>query len=144
MNNIQETSEKLLLAFYKIHREEGTILDEVLSFEKNTTWGASSDNIELLEKLLKLSNESALDLKNSLKYLKEKGLINFLSEGLLGGEVDIYNLEISSNAIDIIEGVTGAETSKSMYQTIFNVKLADNINLESLLSTKLGAEFKLF
>lgn len=144
MNTLQEISEKLLLALYKIHREEGEILEESISFDKEEQWEVSGGNQELVDALLSLADGSVLDFKNSLKYLNEKDLISFKTQGYLGGEVEIYNLEVTSNAIDVIEGVTGAETSKAVYQTIFNVKLADNINLESLITAKLGAEFKLF
>lgn len=144
MNTLQEISEKVLLAFYKIHREEGEILEESISFDKDEQWEVSGGNQELVDALIGLADGSVLDLKNSLKYLHEKDLVSFKTQGYLGGEVEIYNLEVTSNAIDLIEGVTGAETSKAVYQTIFNVKLAENINLESLITAKLGAEFKLF
>ena len=103
MNTLQEISEKLLLALYKIHREEGEILEESISFDKNEQWEVSGGNQELVDALLSLASGSVLDLKNSLKYLNEKDLISFQTQGYLGGEVEIYNLEVTSNAIDVIE-----------------------------------------
>jgi hypothetical protein len=145
MEKIQEISEKLLLALYVLYRKNGDISgDESVSFENLNGWEVQSDNDELLEMMLKVSNGSVLNLKNSLKYLYEKDLINFSQSGLLSGSFALYDMEITSRGIDLIEGVTGPETSRVIYQNTFNVKLADNINLDSLIAVKLGAEFKLF
>jgi hypothetical protein len=144
-HTIQESSEKLLLAFYLLHKEEGDISgDDVIAFEKDGGWSVSSDNETLLRKLLSVTEDSALQLKNAIGYLEDKGLIRFSMSGLMNGDFDIYDLELTSTGVDIVEGVSGPQTSKVVYQNTFNVKLADNINLESLITAKLGAEFKLF
>jgi len=144
MNTIQEVSEKILLAFYKIYRNEGLVSEDTISFEKSDEWEVTSDDEKLISIMLSIADNSALSLKSSIKYLHDKKLINFSTLGRLSDVYEIYGIEVTAQGIDIIEGVTGAHTSKIIYQNTFNVKLADNINLESLISTKLAPEFKLF
>lgn len=145
MEKIQEISERLLLALYSVYRDKGEISgDDVISFEYDKEWSVASEHTELVKIMLNVSNGSVLNLKSSIKYLEEKRLIKLSRTGSLAGDFDIHDIEITSKGIDIIEGATGPQASRAIYQNTFNVKLAENISLESLITAKLGAEFKLF
>lgn len=137
MPSIQSISEKILLTFYVTYRSKGFISEETICFEGGDDWEIISDDSEMVEALLNIAHNSVLDIKASIDYLRRKGLIEYQSQGYLGDMFDIYKIELTHRGIDLIEGVDGNKNSKSSYQTVFNVKLADNVNIDSLIKNKL-------
>ena len=143
MKTIQKMAEQLLLSFYVMQSKKGYISQSVIAFEGPSTWKFHTGESDVREVLTSISAGSVINLKNAFQYLKEKRLIDFQSNGIFQEAIDIFNLSITAAGVDIIEGVDGAETDKRRYQMTFNVKLADNINLESLLKAELGSIFRL-
>jgi hypothetical protein len=143
MITVQKMSEQLLLSFYVMQNKKGYISKGAIAFIGPSRWRFHSGESEVREVLTSISDESVINLKNAFQYLKDKRLIDFQSNGLFQEHIEIYNLSITAAGVDIIEGVDGAETDKGKYQTTFNVKLADNLNIESLLKAELGSIFKL-
>lgn len=126
-----------------MQNKKGYISQSVIAFIGPSKWRFHSGESEVREVLTSISAGSVINLKNAFQYLKEKRLIDFQSNGVFQVQIDIFNLSITAAGVDIIEGVGGAETDKGKYQMTFNVKLADNINVESLLKAELGSIFKL-
>ena len=133
---IQEAAQKILLIFYKRLLTQGLITDEVMEFDHDTEWELDFDD-EILRYALEDEVGSPMLIKNSLQYLEGKGLITFKTRGLLSGDFAAYHFKITSRGIDMIEGVGGAGNSRVIYQNTFNVRLAENINVESLLKAEL-------
>lgn len=141
---IQEAAQKVLLIFYRRYTVQGFITEDALEFEYDNGWEFTTSD-SLLEKALKVEVDSSILIKNSLQYLEDKGLITFKTQGLLSSDFLGYQFNLTSTGVDMIEGVGGAGNSRATYQTTFNVKLADNINVDSLLKTELkGSVLSLF
>ena len=141
---IQEAAQKILLIFYKLHTAQGYITEETLEFEYGNSWEFSTED-KVLEKALNDEIDSSILIKNALQYLEDKGLITFKTQGLMSGDFLGYQFNLTSNGVDMIEGVGGAGNTRAVYQSTFNVKLAENINVESLLKTELkGSVLSLF
>lgn len=143
MKTIQKMSEELLLSFYVMQNKKGYITKNTIAFMGPSTWRFHSGESAVREVLTLISAGSVINLKNAFQYLKDKRLIDFQANGIFQESIEIYNLSITAAGVDIIEGVGGAETEKGKYQMAFNVKLADNINVESLIKAELGSIFKL-
>ena len=135
---IQEAAQKVLLIFYKRHTSQGSITDEAFDFEYDNEWAFYSDDNIIQEALLE-SIESAVLLKVALQYLENKRLITFKTRGLLNGDFSAYQFTLTSNGVDVIEGVGGAGNSRDVYQNTFNVNLAPSITVESLIKGELKA-----
>lgn len=135
---VQEASQKVLLIFYKRHTTQGFITNEIMEFEQNDGWTISFVD-EVLRIALEEEVSSPIAIKNSLEYLRGKGLISFMVEGLMNESFSAYYFSLTANGIDMIEGVGGTGNMRVTYQNTFNVKLADNVNVESLLKTELKA-----
>lgn len=141
---IQEAAQKILLIFYKRYTTQGFITEEVMQFEYDDKWELDTDD-ELLKSALDDEIGSPILIKNALQYLKEKGLVSFMVEGLLSGDFVALYFNLTSGGVDMIEGIGGAGNTRDIYQNTFNVKLADNINIESLLKNELkGSVLSLF
>ncbi len=153
MKSIQKISEQLILSLYLRQRKYGYVTDEIISFTRlagEITAFVQTEELELAVEdedfeniLIALSRGSDTDLLNAFEYLRGKGLIKYDSSGSTSIDFEIYNIGLTSAGIDIIEGVDGAHTDKKNYQVTFNVKLENNINLESLFKAELGSIFKL-
>lgn len=140
---IQQAAQKILLIFYKRYTSQGFITDEVMQFEYDDEWELDSDD-ELLKTALAEEVDSPILIKNALQYLEDKRLISFKTRGLLSGDFMAYQFTITSTGVDMIEGVGGAGNTREIYQNTFNIKLAENINVESLIKAELkGSVFSL-
>ena len=141
---IQETAQKILLIFYMRYTTQGFITEEVMQFEYDDKWVLDTDD-ELLKSALNDEIGSPILIKNALQYLEDKRLISFKTRGLVSGDFVAHMFNLTSNGVDMIEGVGGAGNTRDIYQNTFNVKLADNINVESLLKNELkGSVLSLF
>lgn len=135
---IQEAAQKILLIFYKRYTSHGFITDEVMQFEHDGGWELDFED-EPLKTALEKEVDSSILIKNALQYLEDKGLISFKTQGMMSGDFIAYLFNLTSSGVDMIEGVGGAGNTRDTYQTTFNVKLAENINVESLLKAELKA-----
>lgn len=82
-----------------------------------------------------------VDIYNSLVYLKGHRLIDYNKMGDTGSE-NFAGFKVTSNGVDIIEGIERTEEQKRQFNIIFNLKLADNISIDSLIKNEIGSIFK--
>lgn len=147
MEPIKKIAGKILLYFYYIQRDDyASLHDFALSFQiRHLPDGVKSPLInnkdqEITQNLIKISG-SDNNIYNGLMYLYEKGFINMSKQP--DNTCDhILNITVSSIGIDIVEGIERGEEEKREFNINFNIKLADNINIESLIKAELGSLIK--
>lgn len=139
MKSTKKLSGELLLYFYAKQRQRGFNSHEIMRF---TDW----DNIKLVgqsgmeAEVAKLSSNYA-DLYNAILYLGEKGYLYFKQSRNSGGDM-IHSFRVTAPGVDIIEGVERDTAAKQNFTVNFNIKVADNITVESLIKNELGSVFK--
>lgn len=143
MKSIKKISGDILLFLYSLQRKEGIPQHEIIRFSHFGEGKVSE--FECSEKLkgvlMKLADDSIQDLYGAMIYLKEKHFIDCKWEIDSGGD-NIFLLRVSAFGIDIIEGIERGKEEKNQFNVNFNIKLADNINLESLIKTEIGSLVK--
>jgi hypothetical protein len=140
MENIKKFSGDVLLYLYARKREKGFEDDVLLRFDHCIADEKVSlnSNTDLTKDLLKITQNNDVDLYNSLQYLHEKGFI-FYKRGLDTGGESLHNFHVTAQGVDIIEGVDYDEESRNNFNINFNIKLADNVTVESLIKNELGS-----
>lgn len=139
IKSIKTIAGEVLLYFYAVQRKNGFGSMEVLSF---SDW----DNIhiagqgQIADDIIKIDNNAA-NIYNSLLYLEGKHFLSFNSSRSTGGD-SFMDFRVTDTGIDIVEGVERDEPAKQNFTVNFNIKLADNVTIESLLKTELGSIFK--
>ncbi|MCK4635645.1 MAG: hypothetical protein KAT32_02180 [Candidatus Moranbacteria bacterium] len=148
MKTIKKISGDLLLYFYERKRRRGIENDISLNFDLEFINDKDELKFEPLKDeekdLLIISDNNFYNLYNSLQYLEEKGFIsyNFFSKD--GREI-FYNIHVIAHGVDIIEGIERDDKeAKDNFTFNFNIKLADNINIESLIKSELSGDLSLF
>lgn len=96
---------------------------------------------DFAQKLVSLCRGSAADLYNALMYLSQKGFINLMANRSSAGD-SLHDFSVTSGGIDIIEGIERGQAERNNFYITFNIKLADNINIESLLKNEIGSILK--
>lgn len=142
MEPINKIAGRLLLYFYALQRQNAFPSMEIVSFfgiQENKTEMESSSNF--VKGMLKVSKKSAADIYNSLRYLKEKRFIDFKEVKTTIGDL-LHNIEVTAWGVDIVEGIERSEEEKKKFNITFNIKIADNINIDSLIKNELGSLFK--
>lgn len=147
MEAIKKIAGDLLLFFYASQRDSTSIGKIMLSFGIETNEKKELEKSEIGKKILEISKESLIDTYNAIQYLKEKKFID-IKEGQFtdydNGNVtyNFYDLRVSAYGIDIIEGIERGAQEKKDFQINFNIKLTDNLNIESLIKTEIGSLFR--
>jgi len=148
MEQIKTIAGKILLYFYSIQRSDYVKLhDFVLEFQmrhfsdknEKSPKVIHKDN-EIVQNLLKIAGDDN-NVYNALKYLEDKGFIE-MSKSSDNVSDNLLNFSVSSAGIDIIEGIERGKEEKREFNIIFNIKVADNINIESLIKAELGSLIK--
>jgi len=148
MEPIKTIAGKILLYFYSIQRSDYAKLhDFVLKFQmrhfsdknEKSPKVIHKDN-EIVQNLLKIARDDN-NVYNALKYLEDKGFIE-MSKSSDNVSDNLLNFSVSSVGIDIIEGIERGKEEKREFNIIFNIKVADNINIESLIKAELGSLIK--
>lgn len=148
MEPIKTIAGKILLYFYLIQRNDYAKLhDLVLEFQMRHFSNKDDESPQITHKenavaqnLLKISGNDN-NVYNALIYLQDKGFIEMRK---IPDNVNdnFLNFSVSSAGIDIIESIERGESEKKEFNIIFNIKLADNINVENLIKAELGSLFK--
>ncbi|MEO6728524.1 MAG: hypothetical protein ABIM99_01245 [Candidatus Dojkabacteria bacterium] len=138
MKTIKELSGEILLYFYAKQREQGFSYDEIIRFEGIYTGKISYNGPEELNKI---SNNNSADIYNAMNYLNEKSFLSFKSSSDSGGD-SIHSLKVSASGVDIIEGIERDNQARNDFTVNFNIKLAETMNVESLLKAELGSLLK--
>jgi len=146
MKNIKKIAGNILLYLYTRKRKKGFEDDIQIQFEhahgdKIVSFIPKNGN-KLEKDLFNISDKQAPNLYNALQYLDETGFV-FCKTSLSTGGTIFYNLHITAIGIDIVEGVDNTEESRNEFNMTFNINLAENINLESLIKTELDSIVKL-
>jgi len=142
MKPIKKIAGELLLYFYTLQRKQGIPIAEHVRFKNH--WGGpiSVTGDGSFEKtILKIGNGSDIDVFNAINYLLEKNFIDCKASTDTGGYSYIW-LKVSAFGIDIIEGIERSKEAKNEFSVNFNIKLADNINIDSLIKNELGSLIK--
>jgi len=139
MKPVKKIAGEILLYFYAKQRKIGFDSMEILHF---SDW----EDIKIVgqgqiaEDLPKIDKEAA-NIYNALQYLKEKNYLDFNASRSTGGDA-MHNFKVTAWGMDIIEGVERDEAAKINFTVNFNIKLADNVTIESLIKNELGSIFK--
>jgi len=137
MRPIKEIAGEVLLYFYSLQRKNGYGSMEVLSFSGFDEI-TLSDQTTLAKDLLAVCKDSAADLYNALSYLVNKHFITSKVSRSTGGD-SMFNFTVSAAGVDIIEGIERGQDERNNFYVTFNIKLADEINVESLVKNELGS-----
>jgi hypothetical protein len=101
----------------------------------------NGNSMPTIKELIELTNWEPHTLKNAINYCKEKNYIKLLE--IFGSDkFGIQNMiiqDITSEVIDIIEN-TNDEVGKKEFNTIFNLTINNEFNIESIVK----GEVKLF
>lgn len=136
---------KILLYFYGIqrisaHKLQDTIFEFEIENENSYTPPVLlTDDEKIIEGLLEI-NDSTLDLLAALHYLYDKFFINLKHVETSGSEI-FHNIKVTAAGIDIIEGVERGEVEKNEFNVTFNIKVENNVSVDSLLKANLGSIF---
>jgi len=143
MQNIKKIAGDILLYLYKIQREKAFMASyEILHFGKHENEGINlSGDTEFSKSILKISASLPADAYNALSYLKDHCFIELKEHPNTGGVV-ISNIIVTAEGFDIIEGIEREEEARQTFTVTFNIKLADNINVESLIKNEVGSILK--
>jgi len=147
MESIKKIAGRILLYFYYVQRDNYAYLNDFsLSFQiRHFSDGEKSPVMsdkehEISKNLIKISG-SDNNIYNALIYLWKKGFIN-MSKSPDNVSDHFLNINVSSDGIDIVEGIERGEEEKREFHVTFNIKLAENINIESLIKAEIGSLFK--
>jgi len=148
MKPIKTIAGRILLYFYSLQRSDYSKLhDFVLEFQmrhfpdkSEKSPKISHKENEIVRSLLEISDNDN-DIYNALKYIADKGFIEMSKNSDNVGDY-FLNFCVSSIGIDMIEGIERGEEEKKIFNITFNIKIADSINIESLLKAEIGSLFK--
>lgn len=141
MKAIKKISGDILLILYVLQRKRRTIEGESISFNRNMNDKDDLEYTEIGRILLSATNSRIADIYNVFNYLFEKRFINF--DIIHDSENYTYtNIRVTANGTDIIEGIERGEKEKQEIHINFNIKLADSVNLESLIKNEVGSLIK--
>lgn len=140
MKPIKEIAGELLLYFYTKQRKHGFPVMEIIRFDG---WDkiTMNDQSELGKDLMKICKDNAADLYNALLYLEQNAFLD-VNTGRDSGGDSMHNFAVTSRGIDIIEAIERGQPERNNFYVTFNIKLADNVNVESLIKNELGSIFK--
>ena len=141
MRPVKEIAGELLLYFYTQQRKNG--FGSMMEIIRFNGWDdiTVSDTDGLAKDLLALCKGSAADLYGGLKYLEQNYFVDLKISRDSGGD-SMHNFAVTSRGIDIIEGIERGQDERNNFYVTFNIKLADDINIESLIKNELGSMFK--
>lgn len=145
MKTIKEIAGNILLYFYAISRKNRTALhDFMINFqvrhfadgqnEEPTVGKNATDIYQHLKEISRSDN----DLYEALRYLYEGG---FIGMNITKDNVSdhFYNFEVTAGGYEMVEGVERGEEEKKKFNIIFNIKVENNMNVESLIKLQLGS-----
>lgn len=132
---IKSIAGEILIELYKYQRSNGGYLSQLLRF---TGLGRGALQLEngALDIIDFLKFGSVADIFNALQYLFEKKFISF-TEYKTPMSIGLHMFKVTADGIDIIEGIERGSEEKQNFNLIFNIKLADNVTIDSLIKTDL-------
>ena len=148
MEPIKKIAGKILLYFYSIQISDYVKLhDLILEFQMRhfSDKNDKSPKIthkknEIVQNLINISGNDN-NVYNALAYLQSEGLIE-MSKSSDNVSDNFLNFSVSSMGVNIIEGIEKRAEERDNFYITFNIKLADNVNIDSLIKTELGSLIK--
>lgn len=142
MTPVKHIAGDLLLFFYDCQRKNGFAPKNVIRFGGVFEGKIDlQDNSEFGKQLLDVSRGSPADAYNALRYLEEKHFLAFGKSTDTAGDL-LHGFHVTAFGVDIIEGIERGPEEKNEFHVTFNIKLADNINVDSLIKAELGSLLK--
>jgi len=136
---IKETAGKILLYFYQLQRTVPlTMKYRQLGFVDRKTGGlyVTTDKKWLTNNLLDI-NSNATDVFNAFTFLIDKGFIQ--TRERTTGEAKIYvGIQLSSNGIDVVEGIEGGPDGKQAFMSTFNIQVGSSADIEAVIHENLS------
>ena len=139
---IKKIAGDVLLLLYYLQRQQGYCDEGILSFDRNVGSSDTRNQSEFWKKILAASRQSATNAYNALRYLQEKGFISFKESRDTGG-YHFINISVTGFGVDIIEGIERGPEERREFHVTFNIKLADNVNIDSLIKGEIENVIKL-
>ena len=141
MKPIETISGQLLLYFYLLYRKNPSKLHNTIIHFKVTNFTNDGMSIDptLIEtdifNIKELQDYSDVDLYNALQYLKSKNFINYDLFSTVNKEEyqHIHKLILTTNGVDIIEGIERGDFERKQFNITFNFNITNNTTIESLL-----------
>jgi|GEM_PF-1118974 len=141
IKSIKRIAGDTLLFLYVMQRKGTAIENDVLSFDRGLKNKEQIERLKIGRTLLQIANQSLSDVYNSLRYLAEKKFISF-KEGNDNMTYNFFNLRVMADGVDIIEGIERGNQEKNEFHIVFNIKIADNLSVDSLIKTEIGSLLK--
>ncbi|MES2630663.1 MAG: hypothetical protein V4611_01780 [Patescibacteria group bacterium] len=136
---IKETAGKTLLYFYQLQRTVPlTMRYRQLGFidRKNGGLFLTSDKKWLTNNLLDI-NPASIDILNAFIFLIDKGFIE--SKERATTEARVYvGIQLTHKGIDIVEGVESGEDGRRIFNSNFNINVAEGTTIEQLIDENLS------
>lgn len=137
---IKEIAGKVLLYLYEIQREQpAKLLFIVIEFDElpGGRFSLNCSENKIKTALLKIS-ENPNDIYNAHRYLVDKNFIQSSEQAMAGSGAYIGCL-LTDHGVDIIESIERGNEEKARFNLTFNIKVENNMNVESLIKANLSA-----
>lgn len=142
MTPVNKIAVDLLFFFYDLQRKNGFSSNSIVRFA-----GIFEGKIDLqgkgvlCEQLLMIARGSSADAYNALHYLEEKNFLAFKKSTDTAGDL-LHGFRVTAYGMDIVEGIDRGPEGKNEFNVTFNVKLADNVSVDSLIKADVGGLLK--
>lgn len=137
---IKETAGKMLLYFYQLQRAvPSSMRYRQLVFIDRPTGGIamSTDKKWLTKDLLDIT-PSTTDILNAFIFLCDKDFIESTERASVGRNIYV-GIQMTSQGIDIIEGVEGGESGREAFSQMFNISTDGDGSIKGLIDANLSA-----
>ena len=136
---IKETAGKILLYVYQLQRTVPlSMRNRQIGFlDKPDGTIAMTADKKWLTRDLRDINPKAIDTYNAIAFLQEKKFLQ-LKERVTKGVRIYIDLQLTAAGIDIVEGVERGEDGKHAFTIMFNIPVADDMDIEGLIKESLS------
>lgn len=136
---IKETAGKVLLYFYRLQRTVPSSMRyrQLVFMEKKDGGVALTSDKKWLTKDLLDINSNPSDIFNAFIFLLEKGFIRPRERAATGARIYI-GIQLTSDGVDIVEGVEQGDEGKRAFHLTFNIMVDGSSDIESLVDENLS------
>ena len=138
--SLKRISGRILLFLYQLQRQVGGV-DDVLTFDRKMKDIGTLEQVQLGKELSLLCNGAISDVFNGLRFLSGKGFITY-KESNDSMSYNFLGIEVTASGVDVVEDIEQGTKEREKFAIVFNFKLADVINMESLIKAEVESVFK--